>query len=830
MTSLHARLRLACLGLLLSVLAWSAATAGTMDQWLVEGQAAPNDFQLADAKHQAALWFDTNDFKVVHIAAGCLADDIELVTSRRPKLIHGEQPSGTQVVIIGTLGHSAPIDALVRGKKLDVQAIAGRWESSLITTIANPFPGVQSALVIAGSDRRGTAFGVFALSEAIGVSPWVWWADVAPQHRDSLTLRGGTRVIGSPSVKYRGIFLNDEDWGLHPWASKTFEPETGDIGPKTYARVCELLLRLKANYLWPAMHPCTRAFNLYPQNKQVADDYAIVMGSSHCEQMLCNNVSEYGVAKLGPWDYDKNQTNILAYWRQRLVENGKFENIYTIGMRGIHDSGMPGGGTTAQKTARLQRVIDDQRKLIAETIHPDPAQVPQIFCPYKEVMTLYQQGLRVPDDVTLVWPDDNHGYVRQLSNPAEQKRGGGAGVYYHISYWGAPEDYLWLCTTPPALIWEEMRKAYDHGARNVWVVNVGDIKPGEIGMEFFLRLAWDIQGWDESVQLTFLRDWAGRNFGAEHAPEIAAVLNEYYLLNHIARPEHLRFAGFTSNYDELSTRLRRLAQNTTRANAIYQKLPREKRDAFFELVLYPVRGSALANQMNLVPSQSEAMSAYNQLQTETEFYNGRVAFGKWRRMMPSNPRNRVSLQPPKPRSVAVVTNMADTAGRGKGHVSIAADHATWRTAGAGTAWKTIPGIGRSGSCVTLQPTTVPVPAAAALEFEFTAEQAVKAQVQVYCLPTHPIHPALKLRYAVRVGSGSEQIVDLATSEFSRPWSTNVLRAAAIGTTTHGVSRGGHTLKVRPLDPGLVFDKVVIDLGGLKPSHLGPPETVAASSR
>jgi len=791
---------------------------------LVEGKPRGGDFLLANRERQAGLWIDPRDYEVVRLSATCLADDIERVTARRPEVHSATNLAGSQVVLIGTLGHSELIDSLVRSRKVDVTGLTGRWESYLIQTVADPFPGVDSALVIAGSDRRGTAYGVFQLSESIGVSPWVWWADVAPAPRDSLILRVAARVVGPPSVKYRGIFINDEDWGLQPWAAKTFEPETGDIGPKTYAKVCELLLRLKANYLWPAMHPCTKAFNLYPENKRVADAYAIVMGSSHCEQMLRNNVSEYDKDRLGPWDYDKNETNILAYWKQRLVENGSFENIYTIGMRGIHDSGMPGGGTTAEKVARLQRVIDDQRKLIAATINPDAAQVPQIFCPYKEVMTLYQRGLRVPDDVTLVWPDDNHGYIRQLSNPQEQQRRGGAGVYYHISYWGAPEDYLWLCTTPPALIWEEMSKAYDQGARTVWVVNVGDIKPGEVGMEFFLRLAWDVKAWDENGQMAFLQDWATRNFGAARASEIAAVMNEYYLLNQVARPEHLRFAGFTDHYGERSARLARFADSVQRAEDIARQLPPLKRDAFYELVLYPVRGSALANQMNLSRSPADARLAYDRLQSETEYYNGQVAFGKWRRIISANPRNRAALQRPDPAAFSPVSDDSVEPQPGKGYVAFAAAQAKWRLGGSGTTWRIIPGLGRSGRCIALMPTTVSVPESAGLEFEFESEAPCTARVLVYCLPTHPLHPPLKLRYAANVDQGEASIVNLATSEFSRPWATNVLRAAAIGVSQHDLLHGKHTLKVRPLDPGLVFDKVVIDLGGLRPSHLGPPET------
>jgi len=782
----------------------------------------PGAFVLVESNRCAPLVVSTNDFPVVQIASRDLASDLERVTGSRPALLT-QAPNAAPAVLIGTLGHSAVIDDLVARGSLDVAGLRGQWESFLITTISNPIPGGAQALVVVGSDRRGTAFGVYELSEAIGISPWHWWADVAPEPKSNLYVTAGARRSGPPSVKYRGIFINDEDWGLQPWAAKTFEPETGDIGPKTYGKICELLLRLKANYLWPAMHPCTKAFNHYPQNKRVADDYAIVMGSSHCEQMLRNNVTEYDEKQIGPWDYEKNRTNILTYWQQRLAENGKFENIYTIGMRGIHDSGMPGGGNTAQKAARLQRVIDDQRDLIAKSIKPDPALVPQIFCPYKEVLPLYRHGVRVPDDVTLVWPDDNHGYIRQLSNTTEKKRAGGAGVYYHISYWGAPEDYLWLCTTPPALIWEEMHKAWEQQARTVWVVNVGDIKPGEIGIEFFLRLAWDIAPWHEDAQPVFLRAWAERNFGPQLADEIAAILDEYYRLNFAAKPEHLHLAQFTTNYDEIPDRLQRFSRLVARTDAVLATLPAAQRDAFYQLIAYPVRGSALVNQMHLSGSPEKAQTAYQQIQAETRYYNETVAGGKWRHMMSANPRNRPALR--QPTTTATSRATATVLNEAAGFISFEAELPTRASATAGAEWKTIRGLGRSGDSIALLPTTAPLTPNASLEYDFANSHATNASVIVYCLPSQPLHSDLKLRYAVSVDSGPAQTIDLATAEFSRQWSTNVLRSAAIGFANFPITKSDkHTLKLQPLDPGLVFDKVVIDFGGLRATHLGPKPT------
>ena len=306
----------------------------------------------------------------------------------------------------------------------------GQWESYKIAVVNNPLPKshpeIKRALLIVGSDRRGTAYGTFAVSESIGVSPWYWWADVPPTRHTNLFLASQTINQGPPSVKYRGLFINDEDFGMKPWASKTFDPATGNIGPKTYAKVFELLLRLRANFCWPAMHPISHAFNFYPDDKKVADDYAIVMGASHCEPMLVNNAvkSEWDSKVDGPWNYETNAAGMDKVWDARLQTNGQYENVYTVGMRGIHDAPMPGNGTPTEKARILEKVIADQREILHNRTGKSANQVPQIFIPYKEVLGIYRTGMKVPDDITLVWVDDNHGYLRQLSNPQEQKRGG----------------------------------------------------------------------------------------------------------------------------------------------------------------------------------------------------------------------------------------------------------------------------------------------------------------------------------------------------------------------------------------------------------------------
>jgi hypothetical protein len=684
---------------------------------IISSDPQPGWFPLVDAA-AATILVSPQDHKVVHIAAEDLSKDIERVAGKKANIQYptrnvqcpseekreSEEGQGEEsdafrrhAVIVGTIGASTLIDQLARAGKIDISGIAGKWECFITAVITDPLPGIAQALVIAGSDRRGTAFGIYDLCEQIGISPWHWWADVPPCKRKAIFVSPQTAQQGPPSVKYRGIFINDEDWGLQPWAAKTFEPETGDIGPKTYAKMFELMLRLKANQVWPAMHECTKAFNLYPRNRQVADDYAIVMGSSHCEPMLRNNLSEWDARTRGEWNYQTNRDGVVKYWDERMRENGGFENVFTIGMRGIHDGRMPGTGTIEEKVKLLEQIFADQRKLLEKAAFRSSIQrteeekmPPQLFCAYKEVLELYQNGLKVPDDVTLGWADDNFGYIRQLSTPDEQRRAGGSGIYYHVSYWGRPQDYLWLTTTPPALIWEEMSKAYDYGARTVWILNVGDLKAAEVPTEFFLRLGWNIKkgvrprGSDSQdiekggqtpffnnasdpvfASDQFLAAWAGREFGQEFAARVAEVMSGYYRLGFARKPEHMGWSSYFETVrrtefspvaygDEAAARLAEYERVRLAAEAIYDELPQGRRDAFYELVLYPVRCAELMNQKFLYADRSylhkfqgrastiafarDAGEAFAAIHHETARYNDEVAGGKWRGVMSSSPR------------------------------------------------------------------------------------------------------------------------------------------------------------------------------------------------
>ncbi len=626
----------------------SAAGAMEAPPLLVDRPVA-GDFSLVDAASAADVYVDAGDFDVANIAAGLLAADVGRVTGKTPAIRHDPAALGRRAVIVGTLGHSALLDRLAAAGKIDVSAVRGKWESFVLQTVANPLPNVASALVIAGSDRRGTAFGALELSEQIGVSPWVWWADVAPTRRDTLLLKSGTYTVGPPSVKYRGIFINDEDWGLRPWAAKTFDPKFGNIGPKTYEKVFELLLRLKANYLWPAMHPVSTEFGTIDENSKLADRWGIVIGASHAEPMNRNNV-HWAAENRGEWRYDTNKQRIDQFWEEWAKKRGSYEAVWSVGMRGIHDSGMIGPRDIHEQVPILQSAIAGQRALLAKYVNPDVTKVPQAFMPYKEALAQYQAGLKLPPDVTLVWCDDNFGFIRQLSTPAEQRRPGGSGVYYHTSYLGGPKPYLWLDTTPPALIWQQMTTALQHGADRIWVLNVGDIKSNERGMEFWTKLAWNAHRWGPDAQHAFLLEWAARDFNAPLAADIADVMDEYYQLGFQRKPELMETGIFsTVNYGEAQHRLAAYKDLLNRATAISDRLPAEKRDGFYELVLYPVQVAAGTNEAFLAADLSrlsasqgrtvadtyaaESRDARTQIRRETSYFNNELAGGKWRGVM-----------------------------------------------------------------------------------------------------------------------------------------------------------------------------------------------------
>ncbi len=619
----------------------------------------------------ADIYVDADDSPSVVRAVGDLKEDVTRVSGASPAVKNTTMDLSSTAILVGTLGRSPVIDELAAAGKLDVEGVTSKWESFVIQAVPDPVVGVSRGLVIAGSDRRGTIYGVYELSQRMGVSPWYWWADIVPAQSDTVTVEGAVSKQGEPSVQYRGIFINDEE-NLATWSAAKMDSGK-KMGPETYKRVFELLLRLKANFLWPAMHDVSDEFNRYPENAENADLYGIVMGSSHPEMLLRNNVKEWE-----PWaeshkvggstpvyDYSVNPDSVYDYWDDRVEQNGKYENGYSVGMRGIHDSGLPAKNapTTADKLALMEKIFADQREILSQRVSTDLKSILQLFTPYKEVLSLYNAGLQVPDDVTIIWAEDNHGYIRQLSTQVERMRSGGSGVYYHLSYWGDPISYLWVCSTPPALVYEEMQKAYDSDARRLWLANVGDIKPAEIATEFFLRLAWNVEDFTESNLTSVVAAMAARDFGAEHAAEIADIVMRTFQLNIARRPEFMDKDVFNLvNYgDEAQKRLDELTSLLDRATAIYDSLPEAKRDGFYELVLYTIRASKFQNEKYIAAAKAdlyarqgrtqsvtkyrtETTDAYDMVRSDLDYFTSELAGGKWQKVI--NPYN--SAQPTIP--------------------------------------------------------------------------------------------------------------------------------------------------------------------------------------
>ena len=613
--------------------------------------ASPGAFVLAQNGKAAPLVVSDEDWPGVVRAAGDLSRDVGRVTGHVAPLIQIGAPAGNwpppeqacggiDLVLIGTIGKSPLIDTLVRNHKLDVSGIAGQWESALTTVVERPMPGVRRALVIAGADKRGTIYGIYDLSEQIGVSPWYWWADVRVPHADALYVEPGRHMQPVPAVKYRGIFFNDEAPALSEWTKEKF----GGMNHEFYTKVFELLLRLKANFLWPAMwNNAFAADDLL--NPKLADEYGIVMGTSHEEPMM-RAEKEWVWGHHGAWDYATNPKEIDAFWRQGMERDKNYEEVVTLGMRGEGDTPM----SATANTQLLERIVADQREILKQTVNPDLTKIPQVWALYKEVQSYYENGMRVPDDVTLLWSDDNWGDLRRLPTAEERKRPGGAGIYYHFDYVGGPRSYKWLNTNPIPKVQEQMHLALAYGADRLWVVNVGDGKPMEFPLEFFLDYARTPERWDKDHLDEFTRLWATREFGPEHANEIAAAMEDYTRYNGRRKPELIDPSTFSlTNYREADRVEGEWQALAARVDKLAAKLPEGERTSYFELIQYPVDACANLTAMyitaarnawdahmgnpraNAEADQVRAMLARDaELSTE---YNHQIENGKWDHMM-----------------------------------------------------------------------------------------------------------------------------------------------------------------------------------------------------
>lgn len=806
-------------GLLLLLPGFIPAMAQEKNTLVISENPSVNSVALFSPASVVSVCIDGTDAKVVTIAATAFANDIELISGKTiPVNISGIPGSGI-TVIAGTIGHSVLIDQLVKEKQLDISSIKNKWECFIIKTIG------KNKIVIAGSDRRGTAFGIFHLSRAMGVSPFVWWADVTPQKKQQLFVSGSYSST-EPSVQYRGIFINDEDWGLQPWAAKNMDKDIKDIGPKTYARVFELLLRLKANYIWPAMHPCTKAFYYYKQNPKVADDYAIVVGGSHCEPMLRNNVCEWAETyeeeykkKPGEWRYDLNKDEIYKYWDDRIKESVKYESVFTVGMRGVHDGSMPGPKDAGEKLKLLEKVITDQREILQNNFKQSPEKLPQIFVPYKEVLSLYRRGMQLPDDITIIWPDDNHGYIRQLPNETEQKRSGGHGVYYHLSYWGSPADYLWLSSISPALIGYEMKKAYDYSAKKLWVFNAGDIKPAELEIQFAMDMAWDINTYNAASPSAYISKWAAETFGKENADIITRIKNLYYQLAAAGKPEHVGLLKFTAK--EINELLEAYQQLSDMLDSCKQKIDKRNADAFFQLIQYPVEGACLINTKalrqqlalkffneNKISDAKEnlqaAQMAYTIIPEITERYNRFIAKGKWNGMMSWHPRDQKVFNAPKvfdSLQTAVDSVLIKKETKEAQLVKRITAQQLWNsksTAGC----KLLPGIGISGAGITGSEKAV-------IDYKLSLNAGIY-NITVKCLPVFAMEKEKQLVYTIALNNGAEQTGNVHAEAETAIWKENVLRGYSMAATEHRLETGGNTtITIQLKNKNLVISQIEI---------------------
>lgn len=646
-------------------------------------------FAIATEHNVSSILLSDNEWPGVVKASRNLQADLGKVTGRLPDLLIGK--SAGMAIIIGTIGRSKLIDQLISDNKINVAGIAGRWESTLIEVVKNPVPGVDSALVIAGSDKRGTIYGIYELSYQTGVSPWYYWADVPIKKSNSLFALGGRHIIASPAVKYRGIFLNDEAPALSGWARKQF----GGFNHQFYDHVFELILRLKGNYLWPAMWGS--AFNDDDQmNPVLADEAGIVIGTSHHEP-LSRAHDEWKRFKGGKWNYEQNAAQLRAFWESGLQRVADKEQVITIGMRGDGDEPM----TEGTATALLERIVKDQREIIAKVTGKPAAETPQLWALYKEVQAYYDNGMRVPDDVTLLLCDDNWGNLRKLPRPDEKPRSGGYGIYYHFDYVGDPRNYKWINTNPIQKVWEQMNLAYTYDANQIWIVNVGDLKPMEFPIEFFLDYAWAPEAIPAEKLKQYTIDWATKQFGAEYAVETAGIIDNYSKYNARIKPELLNENTYSLvNYDEFMNVVSDYGKLAQQAEFIYKQLPAQLKDAYYQLVLHPVEAGANLNELYYTVARNKlyakqgrvltnalaakADSLYQRDALITNYYNKVMAGGKWDHMMDQTHIGYTNWQQPEMNAMPVVRRIvagkpslglaiegADTSWTGRNKVNIA---------------------------------------------------------------------------------------------------------------------------------------------------------------
>lgn len=675
----------------------------------------------------------------------------------------------------------------------------------------------KGKLYIAGADSHGIAFGLLEISRLMGVSPWEWWADCTPKKQEMLRIEDNTDLLQHPKVAFRGIFINDEDWGMNPWAQQR-EPESlvvksgrivGAIGPKTTEKIFQLLLRLRMNYYWPAMHECTQPFFLTPGNRDMAAKYGIYIGGSHCEPMACSAAAEWSIRGNGNYNYVTNAKEVKQFWQNRLNEVKDQDIVYTIGMRGVHDGAMEGTKTREEKLKYLQMVIDDQRKMLQQTLKKKAEDIPQVFIPYKEVLDIYHDGLEVPNDVTLMWTDDNYGYIRQFPNETERMRKGGNGLYYHASYWGRPHDYTWLATLSPYLMEQQLTEAFNRGIQQMWVLNVGDVKPAEFEIELFANLAWDglaTNTCDMHTARDMMYSFYAREFGERMAKDLAPVMEDFYRLAWDRKPEHMagtRVEEQDKSYwqqqihpieywtsSDVEKRIRKYKEISDNVEKLWSEVSENKQDAFFQLVKYPIQGCAQMNFKFLCPELSKI--AYDSIVSLTKQYNkGFHNNGKWNLMMSEHPRSLLVFseinpqQLPKYETKDLWTRITPQFKK--------QDYPS-----------AIEGLGTNGSMLMVEN-------GKSYSFEINKTISLDSLTfRIRLLPNLPIDDK-RLTFAISVDGDNEQLCNYETYDRSEEWKKNVLRnyAERIVKLPINNARCPHSITFRAETEGVVLSDIYI---------------------
>lgn len=802
-----------------------------------------NRYDLAGAD----ILVDSSDYIVVQKTAFFLARDLQSVTMKQSLVSFAPSAASPVTIIIGSLDKSAYIKQLLKKNILSVKEITGKWEAYKIITVANPTRQIGQALVIIGADRRGTAFGVMELCKRIGVSPWNWWADVPVKKSAQIWMEADSVIVDAPKVKYRGIFINDEAPALSNWSMEKF----GGFNSKFYASVFELMLRLKSNYIWPAMWG-NAFYDDDSLNIKTADDYGIVIGTSHHEPLMRahDEWRRYGKKQL--WNYDSTQKGLQEFWTSGMKRAWN-EKIVSVGMRGDGDEPM----SRETATALLERIVADQRKIISKVTGRPASKTPQLWALYKEVQDYYKKGMRVPADVTLLLCDDNWGNLRMLPRPGSKKRPGGYGIYYHFDYVGGPRNYKWINTNPLPRIWEQMHLAWEHDVKQIWIVNVGDIKPMELPISFFLDYAWNPDEIGADSVFGYTKQWAAQQFGPRHAEEIASLLSGYAKFNARRKPELLDERTYSFNYDEWDRVVMEYRNLKERAEQIQSVLDPAYKDAYFQLVLHPILASANLYQLYhqvALGNAEKATELYKRDSLITLAYH-QLNKGKWNHMMSQTHIGYTYWQQPPVNKMPEVKKITmrtayktveDSIIRIRKApypkeltgtaffelnevVSIEAAHFTKAYTSGDINWVVLPDIGRTGDGITSFPVTADSSSGPYLEYDIYTYNQDSCTLYTYFSPTLNYYGTDSgLQYAISIDDETPQLLSLNKEDknsISGIWNRWVAENSIIKSSRHKiVGPGKHQVRFWRVSPGVVLQKLVLDFGGMKPSYLGPPET------